>query len=263
VPHPGIIKKAPFDAHPARFSALPPVFPAQLLLTASGGFHSTSAADFPELAEPRLVDRAEPRANHLRRRIAPREGAAVSSSLRCNCGRLSANCPHAAGGEQPRCRPHLEPGNPRAGLRDWLSNMDPRRSKCPVSFRHRFVPEGYHRSNRAPERTGGSLDLLTCSRWSPHSDWYVTSLIQPWNGFARPHTGRAGGSKLLGNFAQHRVIVHCFIVRNSPPAHCFRCITKACDQIAAPSLCIGVFLLPKAMRPKSLLRAATNSLLVR
>ena len=36
------------------------------------------------MAEPRLVDRAEPRANHLRRRIVPREGAAVSSSLRCN-----------------------------------------------------------------------------------------------------------------------------------------------------------------------------------
>jgi hypothetical protein len=56
------------------------------------------------------------------------------------------------------------------------------------------------------------------------------------------------------------------LVRNSPPVHCFRCkvcITKARDQIAAPSLCIGVFLLPKAMRPKPLLRAATNSLLVR
>ena len=128
---------APSTVTPRGSAPSPPVFPAQLLLTASGGFHSTS------------------------------------SSLRCNCGRLSANCPHGfpAGGEQPRCRPHIEPGNPRAGLRDWLCNMDPRRSKCPVSFRHRFVPEGYHRSNRAPERTGSSLDLLTCSRWSPHSDW--------------------------------------------------------------------------------------------
>ena len=176
--------------------------------------------------------------------------AAVSSSLRCNCGRLSANCPHGfpVGGEQPRCRPHIDPGNPRAGLRDWLCKTDPRRSKCPVSFRHRFVPERYHCSNRAPERTGSSLDLLRCSRWSPHSDWYVTSLMQPWNRLARPYAGRVGAPKLLGNFAQHRVIVRCFIVRDSPPVHCFRCkmrILKASDHIAVPSFCIGVFLMHK------------------
>jgi hypothetical protein len=72
---------------------------------------------------------------------------------------------------------------------------------------------------------------------------FYLSLMQPWNCFARPHTGRVGGSKLIGNFAQHRVIVRCFIVRDSPPVHCFRCkvsITKACYQIAVPSLRIAI-----------------------
>ena len=29
----------------------------------------------------------------------------------------------------------------------------------------------------ASERTGSSLDLLSCSRLPPHSDWYVNSLM--------------------------------------------------------------------------------------
>jgi hypothetical protein len=37
---------APSTLTPCGSSPSPPVFPAQLLLTASGGFHSTSAADF-------------------------------------------------------------------------------------------------------------------------------------------------------------------------------------------------------------------------
>ena len=129
VPHPTIIMKAPplRRSHRAVQRPRHPFLPAQLLLTACGGFQSTSEADFLNwrTASGRS---AEPRANHLRRRIAPREGAAVSSSLRCNCGRLSANCPHGfpAGGEQPCCRPHVEPGNPRAVLRDWLCKTDPR-----------------------------------------------------------------------------------------------------------------------------------------
>jgi len=177
---------APSTLTPRGSAPSPPVFPAQLLLTASGGFHSTSAADFLNWPNSSgRSGRASRKPSSTEDRAARRCGSLKQPTM-CNCGRLSANCPHGfpAGGEQPRCRPHIEPGNPRAGLRDWLCNMDPRRSKCAVSFRHRFVPEGYHRSNRAPERTGSSLDLLTCSRWSPHSDWYVTSLIQPRNRFA-------------------------------------------------------------------------------
>jgi hypothetical protein len=62
--HPGIIMKAPpFDAHPARFSALPTRFSRVTPVDREWRVPKRVGGGFPELAEPRLVDRAEPRAN--------------------------------------------------------------------------------------------------------------------------------------------------------------------------------------------------------
>ena len=72
------MKAPPLDAHPARFSALPTRFSRATPVYRKWRVREDVGGGFPELAEPRLVDRAELRANHLRQRIAPREGAAVS-----------------------------------------------------------------------------------------------------------------------------------------------------------------------------------------
>src|SRR5438270_2849754 len=69
---------------------------------------------------------------------------------------------------------------------------------------------------------------------------------EPGNGLARPHAGGIRGSKFLGDFAQHRVVVRCLIVRYCSPVQCARCrmgMPKSGHDAVIPALSICILLL--------------------
>jgi hypothetical protein len=58
---------------------------------------------------------------------------------------------------------------------------------------------GFGRASVSVRANTRLTDLIRTK--SDFGDDFASFLMQPWNCFARPHTGRVGGSKLLGNFA--------------------------------------------------------------